>query len=148
MSITTTTANQTTSSNDQLLFTNTHQHQPSTSFVNERYPKTCFDAIPSVILEYPPPKVGIHTTRSRRSLHFHTQPVTLTEINETEEENKNDNNQQESQTKTLEDFQRLEHLTWSENRRRSARKKLPTKNYLERQRLKAMREEHTESDRN
>jgi hypothetical protein len=138
----------TSSSNDRL--PNHHQSSPSFStehFVNERYPKTCLEDIPSIMLEYPPPKVGIHSTRSRRSLHFHTQPVTLTEINETEEENKNDN-QQDPQPKTEENFQRFEHLALSENIRRSVRKKLPTKNYLERQRLKAMREELSETDGN
>lgn len=129
------------------------QQQPATTpntehFVNERYPKTCFEDIPSVILEYPPPKVGAQLTRSHHSLRFRTQPVTLTEINETEEENKidNDSHQQDSQSSTLSDFQRLEHLALWESVRRSARKKLPTKNYLERQRLKAMREEPSETD--
>jgi hypothetical protein len=129
----TTKTTMTSSSNDRL--PNHHQSSPSFStehFVNERYPKTCLEDIPSIMLEYPPPKVGIHSTRSRRSLHFHTQPVTLTEINETAEEN----------------FQRFEHLALSENIRRSVRKKLPTKNYLERQRLKAMREELSETDGN
>ncbi|CAF4015840.1 unnamed protein product, partial [Rotaria sordida] len=61
--------------------------------------------------------------------------------------NDNDNQQQQqSQTSTLGDYQRLEHLGLLENVRRSARKRLPTKNYLERQRLKAMREEPSETD--
>jgi hypothetical protein len=88
-------------------------------------------------------------TRSHHSLRFRTQPVTLQEINETEEENKTENvDQQESRAKTLVDFQRLEHLALSENIRRTTRKKAPLKNYLERQRLKATREEPSETDGN
>ncbi|CAF1065217.1 unnamed protein product [Rotaria sp. Silwood1] len=155
MSITTTTTISTkSSSNEQSSVIGANHHQNSTRFhtahfVNERYPKTCLEDIPSIILEYPPPKLGNQLTRSHHSLRFRTQPVTLSEINETDEENKNDNDnqqQQESQTPTLGDFQRLEHLALWENTRRSARKKLPTKNYLERQRLKAMREEPSETD--
>lgn len=141
---TTTTAD--SSSNDSS--SNLHHQQ---HFVNERYPKTCLEDIPSIILEYPPRKFGNTSTRSRHSLRFRTQPVTLTEINETDEESKTENtdhHQQESQTRLLEDFQRLDHLTLSENIRRTARKKIPTKNYLERQRLKAMREEPSETDGN
>ena len=54
-------------------------------FVNERYPKTCLEDIPSVVLEYPPSKCGVQKTRSRHSLRSRTQPATLTEISETEE---------------------------------------------------------------
>ena len=117
-------------------------------FINERYPKTCLEDIPSVILEYPPRKLAENqSTRSRNSLRFRTQPVTLTEINETDEENKNDNNDT-ARTNNQNDFQRLEHLALSESIRRSARKKVPLKNYLERQRLKAMREEANETEGN
>ncbi|CAF2557269.1 unnamed protein product [Rotaria sp. Silwood2] len=155
MSITTTTtiSSKSPSNERSSLINANHHHQNSTPFhtthfVNERYPKTCLEDIPSIILEYPPPKIGNQLTRSHHSLRFRTQPVTLAEINEADEENKNDNDnqQQESQTPTLGDFQRLEHLALWENVRRSARKKLPTKNYLERQRLKAMREEPSETD--
>ncbi|CAM2698892.1 unnamed protein product [Rotaria socialis] len=131
-----------------------HHHHPPTicnaeHFVNERYPKTCLEDIPSIVLEYPPPKIGVKPTRSHHSLRFRTQPVTLTEINETEEDNKTDNDtQQESQTSVLGEFQRLEHLALWENVRRTARKRLPSKNYLERQRLRAMREEPSETDGN
>ncbi|UJR31214.1 hypothetical protein I4U23_018718 [Adineta vaga] len=128
---------------DRSPFTTTTNNQPAKRFVNERYPKTYYDDLPSTPLD-------VHTTRSRRHPHFHTQPITLTEINETDEEIKNENNhQQESQSTTSDDFQRLEHLALSESRRRSARKKLPLKNYLERQRLKAAtREEPGETESN
>ena len=147
------TATSNSSSNDRLQFAGAN-HPQHEHLVNERYPKTCLEDIPSVILEYPPRKFGLQSSRSRHSLRFRTQPVTLTEINETDEENKNDNNnnnnnnQQESHTMIAGDFQRLEHLALSENIRRTARKKIPTKNFLERQRLKAMREEPSETDGN
>ncbi|CAF1618168.1 unnamed protein product [Adineta ricciae] len=129
------------SSDDQSPFT-TANNQPAKRFVNERYPKTCYDDIPSTSHD-------TNATRSRRHLHFHTQPITLAEINETDEEAKNENtHQQESQSTVSEEFQRLEHLALSESRRRSARKKLPLKNYLERQRLKATREEPVENETN
>jgi hypothetical protein len=153
MSMTTaTTTTPSTSSNDRLPFTGANQHQHE-HFINERYPKTCLEDIPSVVLKYPPRKFGIQSTRSRHSIRFRTQPVTLTEINETDEENKNENNnnnnpEQVSQTTIIGDFQRLEHLALSENIRRTARKKIPLKNYVERQRLKAMREEPSETDGN
>ncbi len=136
------------SSKDRLSHTGAN-HPHSQHFVNERYPKTCLEDIPSIMLEYPPRKFGQQSSRSRHSLRCRTQPVTLTEINETDEENKTENNkQQESETTLSSDFQRLEHLALSEHIRRTARKKVPLRNYLERQRLKAMREEPNETDGN
>ena len=126
-------------SNDKSSSTSLHHSQ---HFVNERYPKTC--------LENPSRKLGVQSTRSRHSLRFRTQPVTLTEIHEHDDENKTDNNtnEQGSQASSDGDFQRLAHLALSENIRRSARKKYPSRNLLERQRLKAMREESNETDGN
>ena len=141
-------SNATASSNEKSSSMNLHH---TSHFVNERYPKTCLESIPSIILEYPPRKSGLQSTRSRHSLRFRTQPVTLAEINERDEENKTDNTnntEQESQTSEETNFQRLEHLALSENIRRAARKKNPSKNLLERQRLKAMREEVNETDGN
>lgn len=134
-------------SNDKSSSTSLHHSQ---HFVNERYPKTCLEDIPSIILEYPSRKLGVQSTRSRHSLRFRTQPVTLTEIHEHDDENKTDNNtnEQGSQASSDGDFQRLAHLALSENIRRSARKKYPSRNLLERQRLKAMREESNETDGN
>jgi hypothetical protein len=152
MSITTTATTSSTtvptnsSSNDKLSSSSVHHSQ---HFINERYPKTCLEDIPSIILEYPPRLFGGQPTRSRHSLRFRTQPVTLTEINEHDEENKTETDQeQESQTTNHVDFQRLEHLALSEYIRRTARKKTPSKNFLERQRLKAMREDSNETDGN
>ena len=152
MSIATTaTASSTTvpsnsSPDNKLSSTGAHHSQ---HFVNERYPKTCLEDIPSIILEYPPRLFGGQPTRSRHSLRFRTQPVTLTEINEHDEENKTENDQeQESQSTNHLDFQRLEHLALSEYIRRTARKKNPSKNLLERQRLKAMKEDSNETDGN
>ena len=95
--------------------------------------------------------IGQLPVRSRHSLRFRTQPVTLTEINETDEEPKPDVDRepQPRPTDSQGDFLRLEHLTLSENIRRAARKKAPLKNFLERQRLIAMREEPSdETDAN
>lgn len=132
--------------NDKSSSTSLHQTQ---HFVNERYPKTCLEDIPSIILEYPPRKVGHQPTRSRHSLRFRTQPVTLTEIHEHDDENKTDNStEQQTQASSDDNFQRLAHLALSESIRRSARKKNPSRNLLERQRLKAMREESNETDGN
>ena len=96
--------------------------------------------------------IGQLPVRSRHSLRFRTQPVTLTEINETDEEPKPDVDREPLPRPTgdsQEDFLRLEHLTLSENIRRAARKKAPLKNFLERRRLIAMREEPSdETDAN
>lgn len=66
---------------------------------------------------------------------FGSQPTTLTEIYEVEEDDQVERD-------------RFEQLTLDENLRRSARKKLPTKNFLQRQRLKTTREEPNENEEN
>jgi hypothetical protein len=114
-------------------------------FMDERYPKTCLEQKPPVILEYPPPQLRSQPSRSRNSLRFRTQPVTLTEIYETEED---DHQQPQQQTEAHSDFDRFERLALSENLRRTGRKKAPLKNFLERQRLKERREELSETDGN
>ncbi|UJR15318.1 hypothetical protein I4U23_002270 [Adineta vaga] len=117
-------------------------------FTDERYPKTCFEQIPPILLEYPPSKQTHQTSRSRHSLRFRTQPVGLAEINETDEETyfENETNDQPTKTKIFNDFHRLDYLILAENIRRTTRKKAPLKNYLERQRLKTPREELCEAD--
>ena len=153
MSITsTTTFASSASSLDRLSSIGTHQPLPLTNtqrFVFERYPKTSFEEVQSVVSEHSLSKLDLPSNRARHHLRFRTQPITLTEINETDEENKADLDSQSAPSpKTLEEFQRLDHLALSENIRRTARKKVPLKNYLERQRLKAMREEPSETDGN
>lgn len=153
MSITSTTTFASSASPiDRLSSIGAHQPLPLTNtqrFVFERYPKTSFEELQSVVSEHSLPKFDLASNRARHHLRFRTQPITLTEINETDEENKVDlDNPSASLPKTLEDFQRLDHLALSENIRRTARKKAPLKNYLERQRLKAMREEPSETDGN
>lgn len=120
----------------------------ATKPMDELYPKTCLEQIPTIILKYPS---NTEPSRSRHSLRFRTQPVTLTEIHETDEENQiaNDNQQQQqSKIKLVNDYERLEHLTLAENLRRTTRTKIPLKNFLERQRLKTTREELSETDGN
>lgn len=87
--------------------------------------------------------------RLRSNVRFRTQPITLAEINETEEENKLEHEQSTGNDGIIqENFLDLQHLAFSENIRRSARKKAPLKNFVERQRLKSMREETSELDGN
>jgi hypothetical protein len=83
---------------------------------DERYPKTCLEQSPPVVLKYPPPgKSNPQPSRSHHSLRFRTQSVTLTEISELDEENHNQQQQ----------------LTSTENIRRIERKKIPLKIFLE-----------------
>ena len=134
----------------------------TTRFVYERYPKTTLEELQSVLSSQTTSKFDLLSPRVRHQPHqyqqqhqqrFRTQPVTLTEINETDEENKlesehPDDSSFSSTGRSTENFQRLEHLALSDHLRRSARKKAPLKNYLERQRLKAMREDPSETDGN
>ncbi len=152
-----TTTTSTTSVKSQSSSTDIHHdHYRATPlsiehFIDERYPKTSFEQIPSISVAYPSPKLNNQPLRSRHSLRFRTQPVTLTEIHETDEENQiaNDNQQQQqSKIKLVNDYERLEHLTLAENLRRTTRTKIPLKNFLERQRLKTTREELSETDGN
>ncbi|CAF1042256.1 unnamed protein product [Adineta ricciae] len=117
-------------------------------FTDERYPKTCLEQIPPIVLEYPPSRQASQPSRSRHSLRCRTQPVTLTEIDETDEENhlETETDHQQSKTKIFNDFNRLDYLILAENVRRTTRKKRPLKNYLERQRLKTTQEELCETD--
>ena len=155
MSITTNAAITSNSpANDRASSTdNNHHHHHLTSIntehlVNEQYLKICVEDIPFVTLECPQSKYGVQQTRSRPSLRFRTQPITLTGIKETEENKNESAGESEPLVATHDNFQQLEHLTQSESIRRSARKKLPLKNYPRRQRLKTMREEPSETDGN
>ncbi|CAF1024813.1 unnamed protein product [Rotaria sp. Silwood1] len=130
-----------------------HQYDSTSSlntehFIDERYPKTYLDRIPSIMLEYPPSKLNNQPSRSRHSLRFRTQPVTLTEIHETDEENNIENdNQQELKTKVFTNsYNRLGHFALMENIRYTGRKKVPLKNFLKQQRLKTTQEELCETD--
>ncbi|CAF2584933.1 unnamed protein product [Rotaria sp. Silwood2] len=138
---------------NELSSTDIHHYYPTTSlnpehFIDERYPKTYFDRIPSVTVKYPPTKLNNQTSRSRQSLRFRTQPVTLTEIYEADEENNIENdNQQDSKTKVFHNsYNRLGHFTLMENIRHTERKKMPLKNFLKQQRLKTTQEELCEID--
>lgn len=115
--------------------------------IDERYPKSGLEKMPSIIFEFPRPKLNYQSVRSRHNLRFRTQPVTLTEIYETDEENKIENdNQQESKTNLIHNYDRFGHLALAENLRQTARKKLPLKNFLIQQRLKTTQEELSETD--
>lgn len=174
MSTTTTPSSESTSTTDTM---STRLPLKTRRFVFERYPKTALEELQSVLNDQTTTnKFDLLSPRSRqhhphshqhllqqeqqqqqqsqRQQRFRTQPVTLTEINETDEENKlesdysDDSSSLSSTGRTVESFQRLEHLALSDHIRRTARKKAPLKNYLERQRLKAMREEPSETDGN
>lgn len=167
MSTTTTPSSQSTSTTNTM---STGLPLKTRRFVFERYPKTALEELQSVLSEQTTtnkfdllsPRSHQHLLQqeqqqqqqSQRQQRFRTQPVTLTEINETDEENKlesdysDDSSSLSSTSRTVESFQRLEHLALSDHIRRTARKKAPLKNYLERQRLKAMREEPSETDGN
>ncbi|CAF1018800.1 unnamed protein product [Rotaria sordida] len=132
-----------------------HHDYPTTSlntehFIDERYPTTYLDTIPSLMLEYPPSKLNTQPSRSRHSLRFRTQPVTLTEIYETEEENNIENdNQQESKTKVCNNnYNHLGHWTLMDNRQCTGRKKMSLKYFLKQQPLKTTQEELCETDEN
>ncbi|CAF3316133.1 unnamed protein product [Rotaria socialis] len=123
-------------------------HQTAEHFIDEHYPKTCLETIPSIILEHPRRKVNCQLSRSRHNLRFRTQPVTLAEIYETDEENKIENdNQQDSKAKVINDYDRWGYLSLAENlRQQTTRKKVPLKNFLKQQRLKTTQEELFETD--
>ncbi len=58
----------------------------ATKPMDDLYPKTCLEQIPTIILKYPS---NTQPSRSRHSLRFRTQSVTLTEISEIDETNPN-----------------------------------------------------------
>jgi hypothetical protein len=90
---------------------------------------------PTAAPEKPPVPETHQVSRFRSKARFGSQPITLTEIYEVEEEDQLERD-------------RFEQLTLDENLRRLARKKLPTKNFLQRQRLKTTREELNENEEN
>lgn len=136
------------------LSTGIHYHYYVTSpnaehFFDEPYPKTYLEKLPSNMFEQPAalPKLTNQTLRSRHNQRFRTQPITLTEICETDEENKiESDNKKESKMLGNNDYDRFEHLALAENSRYSARKKTPLKNFLKQQRLKTTQEELIETD--
>ena len=160
MSITTTTSSSPSTTAKPI---STGLSLKTTRFVYERYPKTTLEELHSVFSSQTTSKFDLLSPRVRHHPHqqqhqqqqqrFRTQPVTLTEINETDEENKLESDDPDDPSlsptgKSAENSQRLDHLALSDHLRRSARKKAPLKNYLERQRLKAMREDPSETDGN
>ena len=64
-------------------------------YIDEPYPKIYLEKIPSIMLEYPSSKLNKQGLQSRNNLRYRTQPVTLTEIYETEEGNKIENSKQD-----------------------------------------------------
>lgn len=116
-------------------------------WIDEPYPKTCLQKFSSVMSEDPVDKFNHTPFRLRRSQRFRTQPVTLSEIHETDEENKIDNdNQQDSKAQISIKYDPLHHLALEENIRRSTRTKLPLKNFLKQQRLRTTPEELREAE--